>query len=92
MRHPVGTGKEVRLSCAPTISEDCSLPSILRQSQKLFGNPPHVVCRCIPYRTVSKVGADGRSEDFVEILLITSQHGKALLFPKVSLSKFHRAT
>ena len=41
-------------------------------------------CRCIPYRF--KLSSDGKFSDELEILVISSQKGHAMMFPKVSSS------
>lgn len=43
----------------------------------LFGE----ICRCVPYRF--KLSNDGKISDEVEVLVISSQKGHALMFPKV---------
>ena len=40
-------------------------------------------CRCIPYRY--KKGDDGGISNELEVLVISSQKGHALMFPKVTL-------
>jgi diphosphoinositol-polyphosphate diphosphatase len=37
-------------------------------------------CRCVPYRF--KLSNDGKISDEVEVLVISSQKGHALMFPK----------
>jgi diphosphoinositol-polyphosphate diphosphatase len=38
------------------------------------------ICRCIPYRL--KISSDGTISDEFEVLVISSQKGHALMFPK----------
>ncbi|GAQ90111.1 hypothetical protein KFL_006010080 [Klebsormidium nitens] len=76
-----GTTAVVTGRISPSGSESPLVARTGRHKQR-YENGVRLLAGCIPYRTVSKVGADGRSQDITEVLLITSQHGKALLFPK----------
>jgi len=41
------------------------------------------MCRCIPYRY--KQDVDGNISDELEVLVVSSQKGQGLMFPKVHL-------
>lgn len=41
------------------------------------------MCRCIPYRY--KEDVDGNMSDELEVLVVSSQKGQGLMFPKVLL-------
>lgn len=44
------------------------------------------ICRCIPYRY--RNGGDGEIGDELEVLIITSQKGQGMMFPKVCIKVY----